>query len=507
MAQQAGDKETRRHFLLLVAQLMQDEACDVEEEEEEESIEELVERNEIIRREMARASEEDGNSSGLGLFGTPIPMADPDEERIGRSLMNTCVREVSKLVPGPGRGRSEANYAASNRRRALVYPDGIYEAWSNLTPCPFRRNTGFERAEFDAFYEEQGGDSGHLFKVPRNHQGQYTPEQNEGRRRIKGTLRYRDRVLCWLMMLRTGCFYHELETMFGPGQSTFCRDLLWMTIQATTLPCLANEIVWTSYEERRAQASFLAGAIHPALGSVGYIADGTKAPMRNPTEPKDGRPKVRKQVHREHYSHNKGLGYSHIIYTDVETVAGRLSDRAAHTASQLFLQPGEFLAYGETGMGDGNYRGDARWDMPNLKMCVPFEASPHLSIANKNFNSMQRRARVVIENSIGQIKKWRIIGDGRFEHQRDFEPHVFELCARLTARLMRVRNAYPRSERWVLNQLESWEAKLGVFLWMDPDDAASYLVHGLANDLEYHTNPGAAAGLLQQRWEQIWASY
>ncbi|CAM9656311.1 unnamed protein product [Hapterophycus canaliculatus] len=242
--------------------------------------------------------------------------------------------------------------------------------------------------------------------------------------------------------------------------------------------------------------------------------------MRNPSEartwlcPTDGRPKVRKEVHRERYSHNKGLCYSHIIYTDVrgkiirvETVAGRLSDRAAHTASQLFLQPGEFLAYGKTGMGDGNYRGDAKWDMPNFKMCVPFEASPYLSVANKNFNSMQRRVRVVVENSLGQINRWKIIGDGRFEHQRDFEAHVFELCARLTPRIMRVRNAYPRSERWVINELEAWEAELGVFLWMDPDHVASYLLHGLASDLEYHTNPGAAAKLLQERWEQIWASY
>lgn len=134
-------------------------------------------------------------------------------------------------------------------------------------------------------------------------------------------------------------------------------------------------------------------------------------------------------------------------------------------------------------MGDGNYRGDARWGIPGLQMVVPYLKHPQLPMEHKHFNSMQRRGRVVVENSIGQIKKFRIVGEGCFEHQRDFEPHVFELCARLTARIMRVRNAYPRSEQWVWNQLESWEAKLGVFLWMDPDDAASYMVHGLAEDL------------------------
>lgn len=193
--------------------------------------------------------------------------------------------------------------------------------------------------------------------------------------------------------------------------------------------------------------------------------------------------------------------------TQVETVPGRLSDRGAHTASKLFLEPNLFLSPGETGMGDGNYRGDARWDEPNLKMVVPHEASPHLTVAQKSFNACQRRSRVVVENVIGQVKMYSIIGSGAFEHERDFEPYVFELCARLTARTMRVRNKYPRSSQWVWNQLEAWEAKLGVFLWMDPEDMTSYLVHGLAPDLDYQANPGAAAALAQQRWEQIWALY
>ncbi|CAN0184476.1 unnamed protein product [Ectocarpus fasciculatus] len=80
--------------------------------------------------------------------------------------------------------------------------------------------------------------------------------------------------------------------------------------------------------------------------------------MRNLTEPKDGRSKVRRAVHGQHYSHNKGLGYSHIVYVNargkpirVETVSGRLSDRAAHTASRLFLEPDAFLTLRGDGYG------------------------------------------------------------------------------------------------------------------------------------------------------------
>ncbi|CAM9325512.1 unnamed protein product [Ectocarpus sp. 13 AM-2016] len=513
----SGDEEQRREAMCVAASLLiVDSATQTEQEEAEfEDLHKRLESDAMLAAETA--VEGDGESDDLFGIGSPFGMASHGvEERIRGSLMGACVREAGKLLPGPGRGRSEANAAASNTRRNLKYPDGIYEAWCQETTCPFQRNTGFRRNEFDDFYTAQGGDEGHLFRVPRDIDGQFTPAENSARRTIKGTLRYRDRVLCWLMMLRRGCCFHEMTTLFGPGESTFCRDFLWMTIQAATLPCLVDEIAWPSMEERQAQAAFLAATFHPRLANVAYIADGTKgAAMRNPTEPKDGRPKVRRAVHGQHYSHNKGLGYSHIVYVNargkpirVETVSGRLSDRAAHTASRLFLEPDAFLTLGETGMGDGNYRGDARMDSTGLEMCVPFQFSPNLTHEQRDFNSQQRRVRVVVENTIGQIKKFRVIGEGRFDHQRDFEPHVFELCARLTARIMRVRNAYPRSEEWLVNQVSTWESKLGVFLWMDPGDAASYLVHGLVEDAEYDTDMTAQqkAELLQGRWEAIWGA-
>ena len=226
-----------------MAQMMEAEAAGADGCGEDSSDDDFAESDEAIRRELARVRDEDGHSDGLA--GTGVPATNPELEHIQNCVMNTCLREMEKLKPGPGRGRSELNAAASNKRRAHVHPGGIYEAWSSQTPCPFRRNTGMERHEFDAFYVEIGGDTGHLFRTPRNHQGRWTPSENDDRRRIRGTLRYRDRVLCWLMMLRTGCHFHQMQTLFGPGESTFCRDLLWMTIQATTLPCLVN-VSWAA---------------------------------------------------------------------------------------------------------------------------------------------------------------------------------------------------------------------------------------------------------------------
>ncbi|CAM9731266.1 unnamed protein product [Laminaria digitata] len=85
-------------------------------------------------------------------------------------------------------------------------------------------------------------------------------------------------------------------------------------------------------------------------------------------------------------------------------------------------------------------------------MCVPHQNNGHLTQEQKSFNSRQRRFRVVVENTIGQIKKWKIVGGKAFRHERNFEVTVFDVCARLTARIMRVRDKYPRSADWVGNK-------------------------------------------------------
>ncbi|CAM9638853.1 unnamed protein product, partial [Laminaria digitata] len=91
---------------------------------------------------------------------------------------------------------------------------------------------------------------------------------------------------------------------------------------------------------------------------------------------------------------------------------------------------------------------------------VPHPDTGDLSTDEKFFNSRQRRFRVVVEKTVGQIKKWGVVGGKAFRHQRDFEVPVFEVCARLTARLMRVREEYPRGAGWVGEEVLEWEAKL-----------------------------------------------
>ena len=99
-----------------------------------------------------------------------------------------------------------------------------------------------------------------------------------------------------------------------------------------------------------------------------------------------------------------------------------------------------------------------------------------MSASQKSFNSQQRRFRVVVENTIGQIKKWKAIGGKAFRHERDFEHMEFDVSAKLTARIMQVRNKSPRSRQWTAEVMEGWESKLEIHLWVDPEDRGSYLV-------------------------------
>lgn len=165
------------------------------------------------------------------------------DDRARRAAVETALKKLKPYLPTIGRGMSEANSEASNKRKPMVHEQGVYHflcerPWHGNVDS-FQQYTGFRRAEFDALFEELGGDRGHLFGEPRNHQGVYTAEENMLRRSIRGTMCDRDRVLCWLIMLRRNYNFHEMETMWGPSAATFERDFKWMTIMATTWPPLA----------------------------------------------------------------------------------------------------------------------------------------------------------------------------------------------------------------------------------------------------------------------------
>lgn len=47
------------------------------------------------------------------------------------------------------------------------------------------------------------------------------------------------------------------------------------------------------------------------------------------------------------------------------------------------------------------------------------------------------------------------------------QPFLFLVASRLTAFIMRKRNAYPRGEKFFKGELEEWEVDLKDYLWLE----------------------------------------
>ena len=179
-----------------------------------------------------------------------------DEDRAA-TLIRYQGKKLKGLLPGIGRGNSVANSEASRKRREVVhpYPGGIYGHLGNIgwlgDADGFRQMTGFNKVEFDDFYAQtfwaavpEDGEEPALLKRPcffaqaRNHLGEHSLEENKERRTIRDLLDDRDRVLCWLQMLRRDQQFGEMEALYGPSKSTFHNDFKDMTAAAQNMPCL-----------------------------------------------------------------------------------------------------------------------------------------------------------------------------------------------------------------------------------------------------------------------------
>lgn len=138
------------------------------------------------RHEAELADAEDAAAAASNLLDS-----ESRDERVGSSLVARALKNLEPLMPTVGRGRSDANAAASNRGHTLVYPT-MSEHLPSLAHVGesdgFRQFTGFQQAEFDDFYEAQGGDRGTLFGECRNHRRVWSDAENVTRSRIRGTM-------------------------------------------------------------------------------------------------------------------------------------------------------------------------------------------------------------------------------------------------------------------------------------------------------------------------------
>lgn len=211
--------------------------------DEGEAEEEQARRNSNKRQREAAAV--------AAVMDTPISVVDSrsaeelEEDMRRRTVYRVTLKKLEPLLPGIGRGNSAANDTASRQRLPLRFPNeqgGIFDAHSS---SQIRYKTGMEKDEFAAFYESTFLDAegnrlprSWLFAEPRNNLGRYSGEENKTRRAIRGSMNDRDRVLCWLEMLRRDTLFEDMALAYGRCAGTYHNEFKDMTAAAQNMPSL-----------------------------------------------------------------------------------------------------------------------------------------------------------------------------------------------------------------------------------------------------------------------------
>jgi len=286
-------------------------------------------------------------------------------------------------------------------------------------PATFRSLTGMTVEEFERLYEQiesaiEDYETRRLWRPDRE-------------RDMGGGASYsldgRNRLLLALIWLRVYPVYEVLGFIFDLHKSNVGRNLKAM------LDVLSEhlEIEWPDKAKRtkKKMNEFMA-----EFPEVAVIVDATEQPTQRPGDP---------DTQKKYYS---GKKRRHTLKTQVvalpdgtivgvsDTVPGSQHDKALYDA----IGVAEQLEEDEAIMGDSGYQGIQHDHLAVLPTKKP--KGGELTDEQKQRNRQISQARVVIENTIAQLKFFRILAD-RYRHSRDSHHQVFRIVASLVNRRMR----------------------------------------------------------------------
>ena len=287
-------------------------------------------------------------------------------------------------------------------------------------PAAFRSLTGLSVDEFDALYEEL------VDKIDSYDEGRLKRRQRERAPGAGGQYKHdaRNRLLMAMIWLRIYPTYDVLGFLFELDKSNIGRNL--ETILAVLRDALGDEIQWPDKSQRqRKMDDFMQD-----FPDVVAIVDATEQPTQRPKE---------KETQKAHYS---GKKKRHTLKTQVvvgpdgelmdvsETVPGAQHDKKLYDESGV----GAYLDEDEAMMGDSGYQGIQHEHLAVLPYKKP--QGGQLTAEQKEHNRQVSRIRVVVENTIAQIKTFRIIAEV-YRHAREDYNAIFRTVAVLVNRRIR----------------------------------------------------------------------
>jgi hypothetical protein len=286
----------------------------------------------------------------------------------------------------------------------------------------FRQLTGLSVAEFQTLYEEVGG------KIATYHREKL--HQRERQRQVGGGGQYhndvRDRLLMSLMWLKLYPTYEVLGFLFDLHKSNIARNL------HPILHVLQTELGYEIPTDfKRGRKVTLPEFIRDFPDVVG-IVDATEQAVERPQDP---------VAQKAHYS---GKKKRHTLKTQIivgatgeilglsETVPGSVHDKTLYDQSGA----GQRLEPDESCMADNGFQGIQHQHRARLPFKKP--RGGDLTPEQKAYNRQLSHHRVVVENTLAQLKTFHLLAD-RYRHPKALYNDCFRLVAVFINRRLQVK--------------------------------------------------------------------
>lgn len=283
-------------------------------------------------------------------------------------------------------------------------------------PAAFRSLTGMRVKEFDQLYEQVASD------IDEYEEGRLS--RGDRKRAIGGGASYthdtRNRLLMAMIWLRVYPTYDVLGFIFELHKSNIGRNL--QPILAVLRKHLTVE--WPDEAGRRKKSL---DKFMEEFPEVAAIVDATEQPTYRPKD---------KEAQKKYYS---GKKTRHTLKTQVvvtpdgtiidvsDTVPGSQHDKSLYDDSGA----GERLEPEEAMMGDSGYQGIQHDHLAVLPHKKP--RGGQLTEQQKAHNRSVSQARVIVENTLAQVKSFRVLSD-RYRHPRASHNETFVIVAALVNR-------------------------------------------------------------------------
>lgn len=283
-------------------------------------------------------------------------------------------------------------------------------------PAAFRSLTGISISEFEQLYEQVEGDVESYDKKRLERPGR--------QRAVGGGANYthdaRNRLLMALIWLRVYPTYDVLGFIFDLDKSNVGRNV------KPVLEVLGKHLTieWPDKTERSKKNL---NQFMTDFPEVAAIVDATEQPTYRPKD---------KETQKKYYS---GKKKRHTLKTQIvvtpngeiidvsETVPGSQHDKSLYDQRRAddLLDPEEGM------MGDSGYQGIQHDHLAVLPDKKP--KNGELTDEQKARNRLVSQARIVVENTLAQMKSFRVLSD-RYRHPRDTHNDVFTIVAVLVNR-------------------------------------------------------------------------